>query len=395
MGNTPSKSSTQNKYQQTQTHIEKSDSYSVLSEAKIIASKSKYKHTSIRKPPFAATWSLETPENIDVPTPRQRHFSTRSYSLNLGVIGFGIDKDDNLLEDMWTYDLSKLSWKKSELKGAKIPPRTGSRATFDKQNNLYVFGGANGDLFFNDIYKINIISGECIELDTTGDVPSPRNSPLLAHYDGKLFVWGGYDGGWPSDLYSLELSTNVWTKYQQPNVKGKTGTSFTIVDSKIYCYASAKRGGIYQIDLATNVVSQLKTYGEDLDQDIMSAALFYIDNYLILIGGKNQPEYVHVYACNLNRLQWFIFHVVPDLVTVTEHSGQLDKNYDFLIPRISSVSISYSKKKRSILTVLGNPMIDPPPFNVLYIGEALSQLHLRDDMMSTLVFPPAQKVQRI
>lgn len=385
MGNNSSQSShSKTKTKKGSVSAPKSMSYSQLKHAAIMTSREHFNKTHIRKVPFFSVWSMEASSSIDVPSPRMGHFSACSYKLNLGVIGFGEDQNKNILNDVWTYNLATLKLSKLNLTGDNIIPRTGARAVFDDNDMMYIFGGANGTQYFNDLFKIDVQTGVCSQISASGYIPSPRNSPVLAHYKNKLFVWGGYDGDWPSDLFILDLASYTWKNIPQNKVKGRTGTSFCVFDSKIYIYASSKSGGIIMIDMVYNTVQQLKTCGDEPDCDVLSAALFIKDDYIILIGGKNQPEFTNVYACNVNRLQWFKFFVVPDEETVNEDSGKIDENGDFLIPRISSVAVSFSKIRGSILTFLGNPMIDPPSFNLLEIREPMAILHHRDDIMNML-----------
>ena len=81
---------------------------------------------------------------------------------------------------------------------------------------------------------------------------------------------------------------------------------------------------------------------------------------------------------------WFVFHIMPDGDTVSVADGTISNLGLFMFPRSHSFAVCYVKERREIIAFLGSPERDPPPISVLSIEEALSILHLREDLMSMI-----------
>jgi hypothetical protein len=91
-----------------------------------------------------------------------------------------------------------------------------------------------------------------------------------------------------------------------------------------------------------------------------------------------------MYACDVTRMWWFVFHIMPDGETVSLADGSVSQLGLFMLPRIHSCAICYAEEKRQIVAFLGYPEKDPPPLFVVSCGEALGVINLRDDMLSAL-----------
>ncbi|MBN4079344.1 hypothetical protein JYT26_01760 [Beggiatoa alba] len=102
------------------------------------------------------------------------------------------------------------------------------------RNRLLIWGGGHGDYYGNEVYSLNlsnfiferltnpssgfIIGGECADSLPDGN-PTSRHTygglAYIAHAD-KMFAYGGSracgSGGFGTDVWTLNLSTNTWTK---------------------------------------------------------------------------------------------------------------------------------------------------------------------------------------
>lgn len=345
------------------------------------------------RPPFSATWSRHIPTTRDYPTPRTGHFCSVYDELNIAIIGCGADEQVHTLNDFWVLNLSSLVWEQVYITGDVISPRTGCRSEIIG-DALYIFGGYSEPTFYNDLFRVDIKTKVCERLITTGDAPTPRNTPVFCGRGNQLFVWGGYDGKWPSDLYILNLETLVWTKHPQ-TVQGRTGATYAVIKDKAYLYASQAAGGITVIDMETATVSQVETTGSEPEEDVVSAGMAAVDHYLFLIGGKAPSEYTLIYTCDVYKMQWFVFYVQPDMVTVNSLDGRTDADGNFLVPRLASMSTGYSKRLRRIVSILGRPMVDPPPVNVFDVGKAYSVIHMQHDMEEALKLSMPKKEKAV
>lgn len=333
-------------------------------------------------PPFAAVWHRLIPETREYPIARTGHFYSYYPARDCAITGCGATAEHTLLNDIWSLDLTNYSWNRLNITGEVISPRSGSKSTI-VGDTLFIFGGYNNPTYFNDLYAIDLTTLNCTKVEGSGDVPTPRKTPLFSNYNNKLYVWGGFDGSWPSDLFVFDLETQEWTKFKQ-SAPGRSGETFETIGSKIYCYMPAKSGGMHVVDMENNEVKQIQTSGREPDDpNLLNAGFVKVDHYLFLIGGKStsNEEYTLLYACDVNKMKWFLFYLIPDDESVNLSDGYINDEYNFMVPRIASMGIVYSTKSRKIVTFLGRPMEeDPPPINVFDLGDAYSILHLEHDM---------------
>jgi len=340
--------------------------------------------TPLLKTGFAGTWSVFDSKD---PSPCQRtgQFTVPCPERESMFIGYGLTEDNEPLNDLWELNLIDYTWKNIPLSGDVISPRAFASACIDKnQTNLFVFGGIAGSQYFGDLHSIDIVTGNVTLIETTGDViPCPRSSPILACYENSLFLWGGYDGAWPALLHKLDLESFVWSSVD-PGFSGRNYIPFAVYGDKLYGYGCSKSGGFIVINMAENTADIQKAEGKSPPSEFVAAGMVLVDQYLVYFGGKNDDDYSLVYACDMKRKRWFTFWVIPDGETVSTTDGNVDEGGVFYIPKTYGFSTSYSPEKREIVACLGSPSRNPAMFSVFSVGEALSVLHLRDDLLDTL-----------
>jgi len=338
--------------------------------------------THIVRTAFTGIWSIVVPETGLFPCPRTGHFYCSSQDLHIAVCGFGVTHDELYLDDIWKLDVDNMIWSRIVLSGTPVPPRVGAQAIIVK-NILYLFGGFKDPIYYNDLFSIDLNTGFTSRIDGSGSIPSPRSGGVIGFLNNEIYIWGGYDGLWPSDLHVFNIESFNWTSYPQ-EVQGRTGIAFSQYEGFIFCYGSAKTGGLIQIDMPNRQVSLIQTTGSEPPSSIVNASMIHFDKYLVLIGGKAQNEWSLIYACDIEKKWWFVWHVLPDGETVTDVDGSISDLGLFMLPRTHSMGVAYSENKRQIIAFLGYPMKEPSPLFILSVGEALGVLHMRTDMLSTL-----------
>jgi hypothetical protein len=267
-----------------------------------------------------------------------------------------------------------------------MPPRNGAQAVL-LRNKLFVFGGFYEKAYFADPYMIDPGSGAIAPVKTSGDAPSARSTPIMAVADdGRLFLWGGYNGDWPSAIHVLNPMTLEWTAVAS-HEKGRTAVPSVKIGNRIFAYGGSNRPGLWVLDMTTSSISIVNASGVGPPPDSMKAGMVRVGRHVFFVGGrvKGEPEWTLLYALNTDRMWWFIFFVKPDGDSVTVRDG-LVQNGCFLLPRIHAFGMAYASSKRAITAFLGCPFTDPPRLFVVYIGEALSVINLRDDLRDMLDF---------
>jgi hypothetical protein len=234
-----------------------------------------------------------------------------------------------------------------------------------------------------DLHTIDVNTGEVSLVSTTGSGPSPRSTPIVAVYANRLYVWGGFNGESPSELNVLDLATLSWTQHPQ-EVTGRTAVPSVIVGNVLYSYGGSKSGLMLCLNFERAEIQTRETIGAEPPSGVMSAGMVRVDKYLFFFGGRANNDWTLMYACDIGRMWWFIFHVVPDGETVSAADGSVSDSGLFMLPRIHSFSMCYVKETKQIVAFLGHPEKDPPPLFVVSCSEALGIIHLREDMLAAL-----------
>lgn len=337
----------------------------------------------IIKTPFYGVWSIAPFVSIS-PSPRTGHFTIFDEDNGIIYIGYGTDKHGVPLNDVWKLDINTLKWSKIELYGKKVLGRSGTNGCLIG-NKIVLFGGYAQQKYYSDLHEINVTNGETKKIHTKGEKPDKRSSPVVAFYDGNLYVWGGFNGKWPTELSVLDLKNRKWTQYEQ-GVNGKTSVPYVYANNNLYIYVGAISGGLYKLDFNENKICVQQTYGTEPNCSVVGSGMIKIENYLIVLGGKSKENWTLSYACDLRNMRWFVFYILPDEITLSVNDGYLNENGVFMLPKIYSFSFCYLKNKKQIIGFLGYPMREPSYLFYVNIANALSVLHLQDDMIAMFSF---------
>ena len=203
-------------------------------------------------------------------------------------------------------------------------------------------------------------------------------------YNGKIFVWGGYNGQWLNSIHILDINTMVWSTIPT-NEKGRSGVPSVVVDYNLISYGGSHTDGLFTINMADPKIKIVPTTGFAPQSEVMNAGMVRANNLVFYFGGKDKnSNYTILYALDYDKKWWFIFHVKPDGESVTMLDGNVSDNGIFMLPRIHSFGVAYSKVHRTIVAFLGLPYSDPPNLFLISIGEALGFINLRNDMSDAL-----------
>ena len=110
----------------------------------------------------------------------------------------------------------------------KILPRSSHTMT-SIDNDIYIFGGYNGSSKFNDLYKIDTTTFDVTEITTNGfgGEISGRYEHSMTSIDNDIYIFGGYDGSYLNDLYKID------TRLSSDDPKYSTPITLSGFDGKI------------------------------------------------------------------------------------------------------------------------------------------------------------------
>ena len=185
------------------------------------------------------TWAYDyiinswTNRNPTIPPP-VRSGQALAYDASTGkVILFG-GLSSSLLNDTWAYDSATHSW--TNRNPANPPPaRTDHAMVYDASaGRVLLFGGWQGS-YLNDTWAYDYASNTWTNRNPTNP-PPPRYGHALAYgggREGRVILFGGYNGSYLNDTWAYNYSINTWTLYNPANPPGARSMHALAYDSAV------------------------------------------------------------------------------------------------------------------------------------------------------------------
>ncbi|KAK9367673.1 hypothetical protein V1509DRAFT_625899 [Lipomyces kononenkoae] len=172
------------------------------------------------------------------------------YGHTMTIIGsklyvFGGQFDDNVFNDLYSFDLNTVQGTTTESRWELIKPasdvvpatRTNHSAVVFN-GKLYVFGGTNSSGSYNDTWCFDPITVTWKQLSCVGYLPKPTAGHKAAIVGNIMYIFGGRlsDGTHVRNLASLKLTTNRWYTFQNMGKapSARSGHTMSVVGSKIF-----------------------------------------------------------------------------------------------------------------------------------------------------------------
>ncbi|KHN00914.1 protein GLUTELIN PRECURSOR ACCUMULATION 3 isoform X2 [Glycine soja] len=182
-------------------------------------------------------------------------------AVNIGkskVVVFGGLVDKKFLSDIAVYDIEAKQWFQPECTGSGSDGHVGpsSRAfhvAVAIDCHMFIFGGRLGSQRLGDFWVLDTDIWQWSELTGFGDLPSPRDfAAASAVGNRKIVMYGGWDGKkWLSDVYVLDTISLEWMEL---SVSGtlphpRCGHTATMVEKRLLVYGGRGGGGPIMGDL--------------------------------------------------------------------------------------------------------------------------------------------------
>jgi N-acetylneuraminic acid mutarotase len=142
------------------------------------------------------------------------------------------------------------------------------------KDSLYLFGGTNGEQFFNQLWNYSLDSQEWSLCTTSGSIPCGRYKHYSVIYNDYMYVIGG--AGYASlqfEIYKINLKTLVWEKLTlTTNVNTLYAFGASHTDHCVYLLGGLKHFNdkiptdtFYTIDLRDETIKEPKNNFSRLD----------------------------------------------------------------------------------------------------------------------------------
>lgn len=226
--------------------------------------------------------------------------------------GSGNNNNARNWETIYILNCDTYDWEKvcpNDALGTNTPEPRDSHACVRIGNNMYIFGGSNGENPLNDMFAFNLVSKTWNKIDTTGETPSPREGHSgVALHDRYFFIFGGWDGkNIFQNCYLFDYITKKWKMIEYiPGSEPlpRESHSCALLQDNIYIFGgqgtSIKKKDTYYNDLfrfkinidkslerVSGVWTKLSSKNGLQPAPRTSHSIApYKDRYLIVIGGE-------------------------------------------------------------------------------------------------------------
>lgn len=194
------------------------------------------------------------------PEAREGHAAgvIRNYMLIYGGSG-----QENLLANIFSFNLTTFEWKELEQQGAVMGPRESMGSTV-VGDNMYIFGGntnehsCENDEYTDDLFMISLKNNTALvkKIMPSGSIPPKRLSHSLNNLSNKyLILFGGESFSQAlNDIWVFDLDKNLWHE-----IKPQNSISARIAHV-CYCYKDSVFvfGGMSQDQLVKSDLAILK-----------------------------------------------------------------------------------------------------------------------------------------
>ena len=329
-------------------------------------------------------WSMHGANSI-TPEPRSSHFTVNFPENDVTVIGYGVSKNNQLLNDVWFVNHKTRSWSKFDVDTSEILPRSGTAACVIG-DNIWLFGGFRQSKYMQDLHVINVRTKKVYFPKTTGPMPAPRVGHIMVSYGKSIYIWGGFNGDWLTHFSILNTETMEWREIQT-DIRGRVACSASICKDALYIFGSTRTEGLLKFDFQTEKLTTVKTIGQEPNPELASSSMVTFDNFLLVVGGKaGERPFQLLYCFDVDMRWWFVLPVIPDGLTVNLSDGSFTKNGFFLTPTVVSASAIYRSAAREVTVFLGQPFINPPNFFCVDLANSLGYFNLQKDLLQQLRF---------
>ena len=267
------------------------------------------------------------------------------------------------LNSILKYEFNEGIIKKTVIvKNEVYPSKRRNHASFQFDNELYIFGGIseNGE-YMNDVWKYNIVEAAWSKLEVDGTVPEARE---LMGYDTNpgfgLFIFGGRSSIIHSDFYSFNVKNKVWkiVKAVSAEPPARYSACVTSLDLRLVVIGGKNQymvfSDVWVYDLLTNSYYEVKT---NLPFVLINhkCSSIVIDSdtiHVFVMGGSDSKHYPSriVYKLEIKGFTSLKFEVTTEILGTD--SNLLSSESPMIATSENLMLISGSKIRNYVLSQL-------------------------------------------
>ncbi|KAK3812816.1 MAG: hypothetical protein J3Q66DRAFT_346689 [Benniella sp.] len=194
----------------------------------------------------------------DSPPPTTGHTAV---TLGQYIMYFGGKDAKNRCSDaLYVLHTVRKEWNRPEIEGLLPPPRH-SHSACVIGTTMFIFGGQLNGYYLNDIFafdmkSLNTSNPKWSRLEPASEFPPARAGHCAAAYDGKVYIFGGADEQFfYNDIWSYDPQSNKWEAVPAFGVlpSSRQGHAACVVDDTMYIF-----GGLNHEDQLLGDLSAFK-----------------------------------------------------------------------------------------------------------------------------------------
>lgn len=245
---------------------------------------------------------------------------------------FGGDKG-NMLNDLLRFDVKEKSWYIAYSCKAPTPRYHHSAVVYE--NSMYIFGGYTGDIHSNsnltnknDLYEYKFQTCQWVQWNVVGEAPVARSAHGAVVYDGKMWIFAGYDGNARlNDMWTIPLAgagPKTWTKILQNGDCPPTCCNFPVAVARDSMFVFSGQSGAKITNSLFRFYFKDYTWKRISTEHILRRApspparrfghtMIAYDRHLYVFGGAADgilPNDLHCY--DLDTQTWSVITPSPD-----------------------------------------------------------------------------------
>ena len=194
-------------------------------------------------------WSRAAPPG---PRPAGRYGHTLNI-LGSRIYIFGGQVEGTFFNDLIAFDLNALQhptnqWEfllpntvEGEPEHALVPAARTNHSVISYNDQLYLFGGTDGNRWFNDVWTYDPRTNSWSQQDCIGYIPAPREGHSAALVGDVMYIFGGRteEGTDLGDLAAFRITSRRWYTFQNmgPSPSPRSGHSMTAHGKQIVVLA--------------------------------------------------------------------------------------------------------------------------------------------------------------
>ncbi|KAJ1883556.1 hypothetical protein H4R99_000486 [Coemansia sp. RSA 1722] len=262
-----------------------------------------------RAPTPAMYWSQK--KTWGTKPPKMRSQTINAIGSHLYV--FGGWNNSVCYNDVYVLDTEAMFWSRMKTSGDQVPPCRAHTSTA-VGHRLFVFGGGDGTQYFSDLYVLDTRSCVWTRARVAGASPSSRRTHTCFHYNGYVYLFGGGDGHRAlNDLWRVRAEPNAAGAYEWEEVETSGGRPFprgyhtsTLVGNQVVVFGGSDGQECFGDTSLLNLDTMEWTH-VSIDPPLTRLAhtATLVGMYLFVICGHDGSDYSHqVLMLKLDTLRW-------------------------------------------------------------------------------------------